>query len=227
MGAKSVPKPLGGSQLKKIRLAQDISVERCAAGHEAEASVVASAGLGAATGQAGFGAAEGADAGDVAATVRAMVMMAALDAARGGQRQGVAALFVGQTEVTARLPPFGSVRIDEAPGVPGVGHEVGEFMEEGPGQFRGKREEARIEQDDGAIEARQTGGGAQAGVPMQGDAGGEAREFKTQGPIARLVFHLPQDLGRMWGARLEGARRHGLDRVINDRVLVRFGHDAD
>jgi len=197
-----VPKPRGGSQLKKVRLAEDISVERRASGHEAEAAVVASTGFGAATGKAGFGAAERTDPGDFAAAMRAMVMMTALDATRRGQREGVAAFFAIQAEVAARLTPFGSVRIDETARMAGVGDEMREFVEEGAGQFLGESEQAWVEQDDGAIEARESGSGAQARVPMQGDARGETREFETQGPGPRFVFHLLQDFGRMRGAGL-------------------------
>ena len=211
-----MPKPRGGSQLKKIRLAEDISLERGTAGHEPEAAVIASAGFGAAAGEAGFGAAERTDAGDFAAAMRAMVMMTALDAAWGGERQGVATFFAGQTEIAARLPPLGSVRIDEAARVARMGHEMRKFVKEGAGQFFRKHEQARIQEDHGAVEAGLSGSRAQSRVPVQRDALGKARKFEAKGPGARFALHLPQDLGGMRGAGLEGARRHGSDRVVDD-----------
>jgi hypothetical protein len=64
-----------------------------------------------------------------------MINVFALHAPRRGKGKGVAALFVRQPEVAAGLPPFGSVRIDHAPGIAGVGDQMGEFMEKCAGQF--------------------------------------------------------------------------------------------
>lgn len=172
-GKQSVPNARGGSQPKKIRLLQDISVEqRGGPGHEAEATVVTSAGVGTAAGEASFGAPERTHPPDFASALPTMINVFAFHPARRGKGKSVAAFFAGQTEITAGLAPLGSVRVDHAPRVAGVGDQVGQLMEEGAGQFLREGKQAGIEQNDRAIQPGQTGRGAQPGVPAQGDLGG-------------------------------------------------------
>ncbi len=205
-GKQSVPNACGDSQPKKLRLLQDISAEqRGGPGHKAEIAVVTAAGVGAAAGETGFGAPERTHAPHFAAALRTMINVFAFHASRRGKWKGVAAFFVRQPEVTAGLAPFGSVRVYHAPRVAGVGHQVGEFMEKSAGQFLREGKQAGIKQDDRAIESGQTGRGAQAGVPAQGDSGGQSRQLESIGPSACFDLHVPQHLGRMEGAGLEGA----------------------
>jgi hypothetical protein len=134
-----------------------------------------------------------------------MVDVFALHATRRGERQGVTPSFSGQPEIGTGETPFGSVRIDETTRIARVGDKMRQLMEKGAGQLLGKREQTRIEQNHGAIKPRQTGGGAQSRVPMQGDARGELRKFQPHGPSARLFVQLPQYLCRMNCSGLKGA----------------------
>jgi hypothetical protein len=145
-GKQSVPNTRGGSQPKKLRLLQDISVElRGGSGHEAEVTVITSTGVGAATGETSLGATEWAHAPHFATALRTMIHVFALHASRCGEGKGVAALFVRQSEIAASLAPFGSVRIDHAPRIAGMGDQVGEFVEKCAGQFLREGEQAGIE----------------------------------------------------------------------------------
>ena len=109
----------------------------CISRLKAEAPVITTGSFVAATNQAGFTVTERADAGHLASAVRAVVAVAAGHLARRGQNKIMAAFFLAKTEVTAGLAPLGSVGIDQAPRVAGVGHEVGKFVEKCPAQFGG------------------------------------------------------------------------------------------
>lgn len=120
-----------------------------------------------------------------------MVKIIAGHPAGRGKREGVAAFFVRETEVAAGFFPLGAVRFDQAARIAGLRHEMRQFVEEGAGQFIRKGEQAWIEQNDRAVKPRHPGGGAQAGVPMQCDTGGQAWKFEAQGPGTRFVGQLP------------------------------------
>jgi len=208
-------RPLCRSQPKKLGLGQGARDDRCRADGKTEPSIVASVGMGAAAGQAGLGAPERAHTANFATALRTMVDMFAFDATRCGERQGVTPSFSGQPEIGAGETPFGSVRIDHASRIAGVGDQVGQFVEKRAGQLFRKGEQARVEQNHRAIKPRQTGGGAQSRVPMQSDACGQLRKLQPHGPSARLFVQLPQHLCRMNCPGLQGAGGHQSVRSSN------------
>jgi len=164
----------------------------------------------AAAGQAGLRATERTHSPHFAPALRAMINILPSDPAGCGQRQTMATPFVGQTKITASIAPLGSVWIDHASGIARVGHEMRQFVQKCAGQLLGKSKQPRVEQNHGAVEPRQSCCGAQPRVPVQGDAGSEARQLEARRPNARLAFHAPQHFRRVEGAGLERARRHTL-----------------
>ena len=65
--------------------------------------------------------------------------------------------------------------MEKAPRVACMRDEVGQLVEKRAGQFLREGEQARIKQDDRAVEPRESGGSAQARVPVQCDARGKLR----------------------------------------------------
>ena len=203
-------RPLCRSQPKKLGLGQGTRDDRCRADGKTEPAVVASVGMGPAAGEAGLGAPERTYTTDFAAALRTMVDVFAFDATRCGEWQCVAPSFSGQPEIVAGETPFGPVRIDETTRIARMGNKMRQFVEKRAGQFLGKREQTRIEQNHRAIEPRQTRGGAQPRVPMQGDTRGQLRKFEARSPRAGLFLQLPQHFRRVKGAGLQGAGRHAV-----------------
>jgi len=171
--------------------------------------------------QACLGAPERTHAAHFAAALRAMVDMLAFDVTWRCERKRMATFLAGQSKIGASEAPFGSVRIDETAGIARVGDEMRQFVEKRAGQFLGKSEQARIEQNHRAIEPRQTRGGAQPRVPMQRDTRGQVRKLEARSPRARLILQLPQHFRRMRGAGLQGAGGHDALNGVVERIALR------
>ena len=204
----SLPKRCRGSQPKKLGLGQDLTRERGTSVQKAEAPVITAARLCLAAEQTSLAAPEGTNARHFAEASWAVVKVITGHASRGSEREGVTALFGPEAEIAAGQAPLGAVRINEAPRVPGVGHEMGQFVEVGAGQFGGESKETGIEQNEGCVEPGQPGRGAQPRVPVQGDARGQAWEFEAQSPGAGFDLQLAEDFRGVNRAGLERARGH-------------------
>ena len=134
-----------GLQPKKLGLGQDIPLEWGTSVKKAEAPVITAARLCLAAEQTSFAAPEGTNARHFAEAGGAVVKIITGHAARGSEREGVTALFGPEAEIAAGQAPLGAVWINEAPRVAGVGHEMGQFVKVGAGQFGGESEESGIE----------------------------------------------------------------------------------
>lgn len=200
------------SQPKKLQLEDGVRVglTGCVSLLESEAVVVTSSCMVAAAGEAGFAVPERAHAGDFPAAVRAMVEVPADESAGGGERNRVAALFPGESEIAAGPAPLRSVRFDAATRMPGVGDEVGEFVEEGASKLLGKREQARVEEDERAPRVCHARRGPQAGIPSEAQHGGEGRQVQAPRPCARFFLKMTCHLRGIGRGGLEGTGRHGL-----------------
>ena len=90
-----------------------------------------------------------------------------------GQRQRVAASFARDAEVRAGLPPLGTVGGDAAFFRAGLGDQMCEFVAQRALGLAGKVAQARVEKHLRGGGSREAGGAGEAGVPADGDPGGE------------------------------------------------------
>ena len=95
----------------------------------------------------------------------------------GRERELVGAPLSGNTEITASLPPFGTVRGESSPAVAMQGKQVGKLVQEGPIHFfEGYLPQGRIQPD----------------LPVQGDG------YAGRGPHPGIPSHHNQRSQR-WG----------------------------
>jgi len=140
---------------------------------ELETDVETALVVGPAAGVAGGGALEGADAEQAMVAGRTTVEeLAPLGMAL--EREIVAAGLPRNAEFRAGAAPFPAVGGDAAAAGAVGSHEVGEFVAEGAVDFGlGDVDEAGVQFHHGAVAVGATGGGAETGVPNDGDAEGE------------------------------------------------------
>ena len=122
-----------------------------------------------------------------------------------GQRQIVAALFVGQPEIPAGLLPLGAVRGDAAPSDPMVREQMGEFVAQGAVNFVGaKFVEARVERDQRFSGVGRARGAAHARIPSDLDAACQVVARQRSQEIARGFLKRDRAVVRSRGGRGRG-----------------------
>jgi len=122
-----------------------------------------------------------------------------------GQRQIVAALFVGQSEIPAGLLPLGAVRRDAAASDPMMREEVGEFVAQGAVDFVGaKFVEARIQCDQRFSRIGRSRGAAHARIPSNLDAARQIVAGQRSQEIARGFLQRGRAVVQSRGGRGRG-----------------------
>lgn len=196
------------SQPKKLELPRCLPRAGRGPDGEFETTVVTSARMHAAAGKAGLRMPERPHTRDLPQAMRTMVEVPAGELSGRGERNRVASLFPGHSKVGAGLAPFGPMRIDAAPRMPGVRDEMREFVEEGACELLRECEQARIEKNESRARMRHPRRGPQPGVPSEGKGRGEGRQLQTARPRTALVLQLPRRCRRIMDAGLERAGRH-------------------
>jgi len=131
-----------------------------------------------------------------------------------GQREIVAALFVGQSEIPAGLLPLGAVRRDAAPSDPMVREEVGEFVAQGAVNFVGaKFVEARVERDQRFSRVGRARGAAHARIPSDRHPTCQIVAGQRSQEIARGFLKRDRAIVRSRGGRGRGGPAFNFGRL--------------